>query len=95
MMAGRCCAPAGRGKGEAVFAGQHQIEHNEVDAAAFGDAHHFLAVGGGVGVVSGGAEVVGQQLADRGIVAHDGDVVGRGQGRFLTGSLARLCQAGL
>ena len=63
---------------QAVLAGQHQVEHDRVGRRLRDALVHLLAVDRGVDDEAAGAQVVGQQLAQRRIVVDDEDAWLRG-----------------
>ncbi len=70
-------------QGQAVGAGQHQVQHDEVGRMPAQPVPHGLAVTHGGRTHARGAQVVAQQLADVGIVVHHQDartLGGRGCG---------------
>ena len=80
MMIGRAVvggaqAPA---DGQAVLAGHHQVEHDQVDGVAQQDAVERLAVLRHDDLEAFLRQVAAQQVADAGVVVDDDDLVGAG-----------------
>ena len=63
---------------QAVLAGQHEVEHDGVHRLAGEHGAHLAAVDGAADLQLVLLQVVGQQLADVGVVVDDQDVVGLG-----------------
>jgi hypothetical protein len=61
-------------QGKAVFARQHQVEHDEVDLAVVEMAVEFAAVDGEADAAVVRAQVAGNKGADVAIVFHDKDM---------------------
>ena len=96
---GRAQAAADR---QAVFAGQHQVEHDQVDGLARQHAVQRLGVFGQQDLEAFLRQVAAQQVADARIVVDDDDAVGRGRSvaglmadsKFVTTALCkRSCRA--
>ena len=60
---------------QAVFAGHHQVEHDQVDRVAQQDAVERLAVFGHDDLEAFLRQVAAQQVADAGVVVDDHDLV--------------------
>jgi hypothetical protein len=73
---GRAQAAADR---EPIFAGHHEVEHDQVDRVAQQDAVQRLAILGHDDFESFLGEVAAQQVADARVVVDDGDLVGAGE----------------
>jgi hypothetical protein len=61
---------------QAVVAGQHHVQHHQVEAATVQRLPHGAAVGHGGGALAVLFEIARQQAADLGVVVDDEDVVG-------------------
>jgi len=80
-------------QGQAIVAGHHHVEHDQVDAVLVERGLHLAPVGGGGAAQALLLEVVGEQLADVAVVVDDQDVVGgRVHERF---SMAGILRAGM
>jgi hypothetical protein len=62
--------------GQAVLAGHHQVQHDQVDGLAQQDAVERLAVFGNHDLEAFLRQVAAQQVADACIVIHHQDLVG-------------------
>ena len=60
---------------EAVVAGQHQVENDEVDRAVVQRLAHASAVGCGGDAIAVLLQVLGDQLAQVAVVVDDQDVI--------------------
>ncbi|SPD67736.1 protein of unknown function (plasmid) [Cupriavidus taiwanensis] len=63
-----------------VFAGQHQVQHHQVDRALVQRRAHLAPVGGQGHAHAAALEVGGNQFADFAVVVDDKDMVLRGHG---------------
>ncbi len=70
--------PIGRGDaatdGEAVLAGQHEVEHDQVHGRRGQDAVQLLGVGGQVGLEAVAGQILCDLVAQPDIVLHDEDL---------------------
>ena len=85
----RCAqAPA---DGQAVFAGHHQVQHDQVYGVAQHDAVQRLAVFGQDDFKTLLSEIAAQQVADTGVVVKNQDLVGTGIGLSLGHDVLVIC----
>jgi hypothetical protein len=75
---------------QAVFAGQHEVEHDEIDRLAREHAVQRLGVLGQQDVEAFLGQVAPQQVADARVVVDDHDAVGAGVGGRAHGGL-QIC----
>ena len=85
----RCAqAPA---DGQAVFAGHHQVQHDQVHGVAQHDAVQGLAVFGQDDFKTLLSQIAAQQVADTGVVVKNQDLVGTGIGLSLGHDVLVIC----
>jgi hypothetical protein len=73
-------------KGQAVFAGEHQVEHHEVEPPCFEGARHRPAVGNGLDAQAMLAQEARQQIADLTVVVDDQNLRGVHHGTIVMGT---------